>query len=80
MLIVLVGTTMSMNCITDTAECQTPQMLKAHINALDVEVMNPDEVANEVCTLLSFMAQHSSAPSGPSFHVTICIVLDASRC
>lgn len=27
-----------------------PQVLKAHINALDVEVMNPDEVANEVCS------------------------------
>lgn len=24
------------------------QVLKAHISALDVEVMNPDEVANEV--------------------------------
>lgn len=40
-------------CNTDVAVCQTPQMLKAHINALDVEVMNPDEVANEVCPLLA---------------------------
>ena len=57
---------------TDTAVCQTPQMLKAHINALDVEVMNPDEVANEVRPWLTVVSVMPSihCPSACGFLLT----------
>jgi hypothetical protein len=55
-------------CNAHTAVCQTPQMLKAHINALDVEVMNPDEVANEVWPLLTVLFVMPNIHCSSAFH------------